>query len=366
MSQAAPDDDVERVLTPLSHVVHEHGLSPLAARLLELRAWLADDLSALEDAIDDFADQAVEAEPTLPDIPGLLGRRAAGHLLERPGKRIRSLCVLLAARAGGQRLNDRVRDLAVACEMVHAATLLHDDVIDEGSERRGAPAARTVYGNSASILGGDHLLIEALRRVDRGGSAELLRELLEVISEMVRAEAMQLEQRMCFSPDRKLYLEVIDGKTAALFRWGLRAGGFASGLPNEAAEALGRAGTALGLAFQLIDDVLDLEGDPKETGKDPLTDLCEGKLTWPVIMACERDSGLRRELKDHVDHPSELEPATRGDLVARIRQTGALEATRVFAEFQGERARIELTAVPRSLARTAIQWVVDAAIHRQS
>lgn len=365
MSESMNTPEPERVLTPLSRVAGEHGLDPLAARLLELREWLADDLALLEQAIDEFDKAALEAEPELPDVPGTLGRKAARHLLERPGKRIRSLCVLLAARAGGLRLDEKVRDLAIACEMVHAATLLHDDVIDEGTERRGSQAARVVYGNSASILGGDHLLIEALRRVERSGGATLLRDLLDVISEMVRAEAMQLEQRMRFTPNRDVYLEVIDGKTAALFRWGLAAGASAAALEPEVIESMARAGTALGLAFQLVDDVLDLEGDPAETGKNPLSDLREGKLTWPVIIASERDRSLAGELRARLGDSSEWDPADGAELVARIRSTGALEATRVFAEFQGERARTELERVPRSLARTAMNWVVDAAIHRR-
>lgn len=353
----------ELVLTPLTRVVEEHGIDPLAARLIELRTWLADDLTPLEASIDAFDREALAAEPELPDVPGILGRKAARHLLDRPGKRIRSLCVLLAARMGGLKLDARVRDLAIACEMVHAATLLHDDVIDEGTERRGAAAARMIYGNSASILGGDHLLIEALRFVERSGSHSLLKELLDVISEMVGAEAMQLEQRMRFTPNRDVYLKVIDGKTAALFRWGLAAGGHAANLSREQVDAMGRAGTALGMAFQLIDDVIDLEGE--DTGKDPLADLREGKLTWPVIIAAERDRNLSAELRERVSDAEPLNPDEGRDIVARIRSTGALEATRAFAEFQGERARNELESLPRSMARTAMSWVVDAAIHRK-
>lgn len=364
--QLHPAAPPEQVLTPLARVAEENGLDPLAARLIEIRGWLSDDLEELERGIVEFDREALVAEPTLPLVPGTLGREAASHLLNRPGKRIRSLCVLLAARMGDRGLDEVVRKLAMACEMVHAATLLHDDVIDEGTERRGAEAARVLYGNSASILGGDHLLIEALRLVDQAGHPELLSQLMAVVSEMVHAEAMQLEQRMRFSPQRDVYLSVISGKTAALFRWGLAAGGTVAGLDRETTEAMGRAGVALGMAFQLIDDVLDLEGDAEVTGKNPLADLREGKLTWPVLMASERDRTLAGELKERVgNHAIPLTAQEGARLVTRIRATGALEATRAFAEFQGERARSELERVPRSLARTAMSWVVDAAIHRK-
>lgn len=359
----APNSHPDRVFAPLTRVVEQHGIDSLAARLLELRSWLADDLLSLEQAIDRFDNAVIAAEPKLPRVPGILGRQAARHLLEQPGKRIRSLCVMLAARMGGLRLEPVVRDLAVACEFVHAATLLHDDVIDEGTERRGDQAARIIYGNSASILGGDHLLIEALRMVSRANvTSGLLDRLLDVVSEMITAEAKQLEQRMRFEPDRETYLSVIDGKTAALFRWGLTAGGSAAGLTAGEVEAMGRAGTALGFAFQLIDDVIDLEGE--DTGKNPLADLREGKLTWPVILAAERDRNLAKEIQAHVSSNEPLEEAGGREWVARIRSTGSLEATRAFAEIHGERARNELEVLPPSTARTAMYWVVDAAIHR--
>src|SRR5690606_25678383 len=191
-------------------------------------------------------------------------------------------------------LDAQVRDLAVACELVHAATLLHDDVIDEGTERRGAPAARVIYGNSASVLAGDALFTEALRLVGRAGVPGLLDELLTVIAEMVDAEALQLERRGRLDLSREAYLRVIRGKTATLFRWALRAGGGAAGLGAGQVDALGEAGASLGLAFQLTDDLLDLDGDPAVTGKDALADLRQGKVTWPVILACEREPDLRQ------------------------------------------------------------------------
>ncbi|HET6343308.1 MAG TPA: polyprenyl synthetase family protein, partial [Myxococcota bacterium] len=280
----ARDVNEEAVLTPLATVSSREGIEPLAARLLDLRAWLGDDLASLEDAL-----QRLEETSPGGGLPGQRVRRAAQHLLGLPGKRIRPLCVLLAARLGGRVMDAGLRDLAVACELVHAATLLHDDVIDDSRERRGAPAARVLFGNSASILAGDHLLVEALRLVQGTGHGALLSDLLDVIARMVAAEALQLERRGSFQPDRGIYLEVIRGKTAALFGWGLRAGGTVAGLSADALAALEQVGLSLGMAFQLVDDVLDLEGDPQVTGKEALVDVREGKLTWPVILASERD-----------------------------------------------------------------------------
>ncbi len=335
------------VLTPLAQVSARRGLDPLAARLTDLRSWLAADLAEVDRALAPGAGG------------GPLAKRAADHLLSSPGKRIRPLCVILAARLGERRADRTVRDLATACELVHAATLLHDDVIDEGMERRGAPAARVVYGNSASILAGDHLLVEALRRVQSTGLDDLLGGLLGVIAQMVEAEAMQLEARGRFEPSREAYQAVVEGKTAALFRWGLGAGGVAAGLPAEAVEALGVVGLEFGVAFQLIDDALDLQGDPSETGKSALTDLREGKLTWPLILACEADAALLQDLRGVAEGHGDLP-----GLAARIVATGAVERTRQEAARRATAAKTALADVPDSAARRAIEAVVEAAAQR--
>jgi geranylgeranyl pyrophosphate synthase len=206
-----------------------------------------------------------------------------------------------------------LRELAVACELVHAATLLHDDVIDQGQERRGAQTARVLFGNPASVLGGDHLLVDALRRVRLCGQDRLLGRLFEVIGEMIAAEAVQLERRGHFAPDRAVYDRVVHGKTAVLFGWAMEAGAEVGGDDPAIGQALARAGTALGLAFQLVDDALDLEGDAAVTGKDSLLDLREGKLTWPLIVACEQDPGLVEELRAVAFRPESLDDTVQRD-----------------------------------------------------
>ena len=338
--------------------------SSAAARLGALRAWLAEDLDGLEAAIEALAGPRQQDQP--PEEGRV--RRAGRHLLLQPGKRLRPLCLLLAARLlppgeGAPPAIDpgAARDLAVACELVHAATLLHDDVIDEGTERRGAPTARVVYGNTASVLAGDALLVEALRLVGRAGIAGLLESLLGVIAEMVDAEALQLERRGRADPSREAYLAVIRGKTAALFRWALMAGGAAGGLPERLRDALQRAGASLGLAFQLVDDLLDLQGDPLTTGKDALADLRQGKLTWPLIVAAERDPELRRSLEALV---SAGEDGALERLVERVEATGAVEATRTLARAHAEAARAALAELPLSPARVALEGLMEAAVER--
>lgn len=344
------------VLQPLATVSARQGLEPLALRLTELRLWLQDDLNALEQALAEVPSDA---------LPGPRVQGAVEHLMRRTGKRIRPLCVLLSARLGQRVLDPTLCDLAVACELVHAATLLHDDVIDDAKERRGAPAARILYGNSASILAGDHLLVHALQRVHGTGYPDLLASLLGVISKMVAAEALQLERRGRFEPSEEIYLEVIRGKTAALFGWGLRAGGTVADLDAQALATLEQVGTHLGMAFQLVDDVLDLEGDPTITGKDALVDIREGKLTWPVIVAAERDAGLCAELAAiAAEHGQELEPSRAKALVAGIRATGALQVTRAYARAKAAEACALLDGLPAGKSRSALRLVVESTVHR--
>lgn len=348
------------VMESLAGVARNAGVDPLAVKLVAIKRWLASDLAALDEAIG-----ALDAASSDGASPESLAARASRYLLERPGKRVRPLCVILAARLGGRAMDGAVRDVAVASELVHAATLLHDDVIDLGDERRGAPTARVIFGNSVSVLAGDHLLVEALKRVGGAGEPALMAELLDTISGMVDAEALQLERRGRFDPDRAAYLSVVQGKTAALFRWGLCAGGRLGGLDEGAIAALAQCGEALGLAFQLVDDCLDLTGDPADTGKDVLRDLREGKITWPLILAAEHDPRIGDAIAAGLrEGEGEISEEIARRVLGRVQDTGAIAATRVYAARQVEVARRALETLPRSRARGAIEAVLHSVVNR--
>lgn len=355
-----------RALEPLVAVTRRKGIADLGDKLEALRDWLSSDLLEMEAAIAQVAKDAcagrLEAKPRW-RIPGDKVPGAAAHLLARSGKRIRPLCIILASRLGAKPADaSKVRDLAVACELVHAATLLHDDVIDVSDTRRGAPASCVLFGNAASVLAGDHLLVEAMRLVQRASDADTVCGLLDVISSMVASEALQLERRGSFVPDRQAYMEVIRGKTASLFRWGLAAGGALGGLEGEAQAHLATVGEHLGLAFQLVDDVLDLEGDAATLGKTPLADLREGKLTWPAILAAEQDPSLKQALADLVQGSFDADAAK--SCALRIAQTGAVTQTRLFAQEQADKASAGLHALGDNPWAQAMVWVVASAVER--
>jgi len=342
------------VLTSLRAVCDSQGLDDLSAHLAELAELVRWDMGALESAIQ-----------RIPEGDSLV-HKSAHHLLEIAGKRLRPMCVVLASRVGDG-LDEQTRDFGVAVELVHCATLLHDDVIDLGERRRGQPTARTLYGNAASIFAGDWLLVEALRRVRAAEMPDVLVRLLDIIDEMIFAEAIQLENRGRVDSRMDTYMRVVEGKTAALFRWAMFAGARAGGLDSPTCEALEQYGVHLGVAFQLIDDYLDYVGDGSTIGKSPFTDLREGKMTHPVLVALERDGGLRPVVEKLVTGPGQAIPdGPKMQLLQALRETGALEATRELAIVRAEAASSALSVLPDSRARDALITVARATVHRDA
>lgn len=341
------------LLARLESICAGRGLGHLALRLGDMAAFVGGDLVAFEEEIS-----------RLPRDERWAGR-AASHLLDVGGKRLRPLCVMLAARLGTG-FDDRVNNLAIAVELVHNATLLHDDVIDLGDTRRGLPTARTIYGNAASIFAGDWLLIEALRRVRRSEVPGLLEDLFDTIEQMIFAESIQLENRGRLSLSRELYFEVVEGKTASLFAWAMRAGGRAGGLGSERVAALSDFGRHLGVAFQAVDDLLDLTGNTEVTGKELFKDLREGKMTFPLIVALEREPALRPLLEEVLatgtDEP--VAESTAARVLEILRRTGAGDAGRELARERTAMALERLETLPAGRARRALGTVARAIVDR--
>jgi octaprenyl-diphosphate synthase len=342
------------VLTSLQAVCDSQGLEDLSAHLADLADLVKWDMAELE--------QGVQSLPLGESVV----HKSAHHLLRIAGKRLRPMCVVLASRLGSG-LDETTREFGVAVELVHCATLLHDDVVDGGDQRRGAPAARTLYGNAASIFAGDWLLVEALRRVRAAEMPEVLARLLDIIDEMIFAEAIQLENRGRIDSRMRTYMQVVEGKTAALFRWAMFAGGHAGGLDETECEALEAYGRHLGVAFQLIDDHLDYAGDLKTIGKSPFADLREGKMTHPLIVALERDPSLGPVLEEIVQSPvDEVPEQARVRLATALNHTGALASTRELAIAEANAACEALSGLPESRAKSALFTVARATVHRES
>lgn len=343
------------VLRRLEAICGDRELPSLGQRLADLAALVQDDMRALE------ADFAVADT-------GRAVHAGAAHLLNLGGKRLRPMCVALAARIGTG-FDERARTLAVAVELVHNATLLHDDVIDVGDSRRGAPTTRAVWGNAVSIFAGDWLLVDALRRVRRVGVPGTLERLLDVIDEMIVAESLQLEGRGRLETTRETWTSVVTGKTGALFRWATYAGGRVGGLADLEVEALEKYGSDLGIAFQAVDDLLDLSGDREATGKALFADLREGKMTYPLILAQERDESMRPLLRAILDEESVDERAEQGrfaDVAAILERTGALRDCRALADAHAKSAVDALSILPVGPATDALITVAEATVARRA
>jgi len=339
-------------LQRLESIAATRDLGDLTVRLRELRVWIAGDLADVESALGPLHRG---------DTPVHL---AAEHLLGHGGKRLRPVCVALASRVGSG-FNRAARDLAVAAELVHNATLLHDDVVDVGELRRGAPTARVLYGNAASVFAGDWLLVEALRRIRAAALPDLLDRALDVLQAMLDAEGLQLAMRGRFDATVDDWRLVVEGKTASLFRWALFAGGRAGGLDAVQCDALEAYGNALGIAFQLVDDLLDVSGDARSMGKVLFTDLREGKLTHPLLLAAQRAPDFAARLGASLAEPAgdvqdEVAQAAR----AALRDTGALEDSRRLARRLSDEAIAHLEVLPQGRARDSLASVAAAMLHR--
>jgi octaprenyl-diphosphate synthase len=346
----APHPVPATVLDQLARISVTRGVPDLGDRLASLERWVRGDLRDFEREL-----------ATLPRGARVV-QQAAHHLLDLKGKHLRPMCVVLASRLGTG-FSERARGLAMAVELVHGATLLHDDVVDAADLRRGQPAARMVYGNAASIFAGDWLLVSALQRVARANLPGVLERMLAVIEEMILAESLQLERRGRIVADREDYFRIIEGKTAALFRWAMLAGARAGGVSADAEDALERYGLHLGVAFQAVDDSLDFLGDAQVLGKDPLADLREGKVTFPLVVALEREPALGGRLEAALaEEVPRVEDLTA--IAHAVRATGALEATRQLAEDHAGRAIAQLETLPAGAARDALATVALASLGR--
>ena len=280
------------------------------------------------------------------------GTDAATHLLLAGGKRVRPLCVLLAAACfrgpghGGE-FPEAARQLAVVAELVHLATLLHDDVIDDGDERRGKPTSRRLWGNAVSVLAGDLLLTHGLERTAEASPGPVLTELFQTLRALVDGEIIQLRGRTEVDVTEATYFAVVRGKTASLFRWASRSGARVAGAGSEAVDAIGEFGEHLGVAFQLVDDALDYAGDATATGKELHADLREGKLTLPLLRAIAQ----KHELLAMLVSAREGDDVAAERLIHAVRATSGAEEARALARMETSAALLALGRLPASPAR---------------
>lgn len=304
--------------------------------------WLVDDLVRVEALL--TARAGASAQPLVAD--------ASTHLIRAGGKRLRPALVLLSSRAGeaGRPETDKA---AASVELLHLATLYHDDVIDQTDVRRGVPTVHSKWGVEVAVLAGDYLFaVACILGAEAGGEVPALLSLaLADVCEGQITETQTLDD-----PTRSVegYLDTVARKTGALFRVSCELGAATSGAPESRRAALREYGHNLGIAFQLVDDLLDLVGDPAVTGKVPGTDLREGVFTLPVLLGCERDADLRSLLSSGERDLAAVLPF--------IRSTGAVDDALEEARRYGDAARNALDGLGDNPWSDALRTIVGGVL----
>ena len=312
---------------------------------------LHDDLAAIER---EFGRDAVSSVAVITDI--------TEYLRESGGKRIRPSLLLLAARCLGY-TGSGMHKLGAVVEMVHTATLVHDDIIDSAELRRGRPSPNTTWGNTRCVLAGDWLYMQAFRVALGQNNFRILDLLIGLTQQMVEGELLQTE-KLGRAVNESEYNDLIYRKTACLFEVSMRLGSVLAGADEATEAALGEYGHSLGLAFQIVDDVLDLTAAEAVLGKPVASDLREGKATLAVVHALEHGTIADREAILQVLSEGAFESIRYEDVVAILERNGSIRYAMTVAQRHAERARRALDRVPESEYKRALLWVPDFVVSR--
>jgi octaprenyl-diphosphate synthase len=318
-----------------------------------LADWLADDMAAVNLLIRER--MASRHAPRIPEV--------TAHLVEAGGKRLRPMLTLAAARMLGYAGSDH-RKLAATVEFIHTATLLHDDVVDESQRRRGRPTANLLWDNKSSVLVGDYLFSRSFQLMVETGSLRVLDILADASATIAEGEVLQLTAAQDLATDEAIYLQVIRGKTAALFAAATEVGGVIAGAPEDQVRALRDYGDALGIAFQIVDDILDYGGQDAVIGKNTGDDFRERKLTLPVIKAVQRATPAERAFWQRVIEKGDQREGDLAEAMEILARHGAVEAARQESLKWAGQAKAALDNLPVHPLRAMLFELVDYVVNR--
>jgi octaprenyl-diphosphate synthase len=326
-----------------------------------------DALTALVELVEVDLDACNRTIVARMDSPVALIPQLAAHIVAAGGKRLRPLLTLAAARlcgypdaAGGT----RHIELAACVEFIHTATLLHDDVVDESLLRRGLASANAVFGNQASVLVGDFLFARAFQLMVEDGSLRVLEILSRAAATIAEGEVLQLITQNDLTTSEESYLQVIEGKTAALFAAACQVGAVIAGRPAVEEDALAAYGMKLGIAFQLVDDALDYSADQATLGKTVGDDFREGKITLPVIVAYQAGEASERSFWQRTLESLEQTDADLNQALGLMASRGAIAATLDRAWRFAHEAKAALAIFPDNPLRRALLDVADYTVQR--
>ena len=318
-----------------------------------LAASLEADLRAVEALI--RARMASKNAPRIPEV--------TAHLVEAGGKRVRPMLTLAAARLCGYEGENHHR-LAATVEFIHTATLLHDDVVDESTQRRGRPTANLLWDNKSSVLVGDYLFARSFQLMTETGSLRVLNILSDAAATIAEGEVLQLTAAANLATTEDVYLQVVRGKTAALFAAAAEVGGVISGASEAQVKALNTYGDALGIAFQIADDLLDYGGDSNATGKNLGDDFRERKLTLPVIKAIAKADSDERAFWQRTIEKGDQRDGDLDQALALIAKHGTMETTRADALGWSAKAKDAMAQLPKHDLRDMLMDLADYVVAR--
>jgi octaprenyl-diphosphate synthase len=318
-----------------------------------LGEWLAEDMAAVNGVI--RARMASEHAPRIPEV--------TAHLVEAGGKRLRPMLTLAAARLCGYDGPYHVH-LAATVEFIHTATLLHDDVVDESERRRGRPTANLLWDNKSSVLVGDYLFARSFQLMVETGSLRVLDILANASATIAEGEVLQLTAAQDLATDASVYLQIVRGKTAALFSAATEVGGVIAGAPEDQVKALHVYGDALGIAFQIVDDLLDYGGTAAAIGKNTGDDFRERKMTLPVIKAVAQADAEERAFWVRVIGQGRQEDGDLERAMAIMARHGAMQSARQDALDWAARARTALAILPDHPLRQMLEDLADYVVAR--
>ena len=322
----------------------------LKQRILSL---VKEDLAAIETALEENLHPNLE-----------LVSQVANHILFSGGKRLRPLLMVLSARLCGYNGNYD-KTFSVIFEYLHAATLLHDDLVDDASMRRGAPAAHTVYGNETAVLVGDFLLARGLSIAADTGEPRIIKIISEITENMSQGEIHQLDRKGKLDLSEAEYMDIIKAKTAVLFQGACRISAILAGASPDKENQLASYGYHLGMAFQMVDDLLDYTFDSNKLGKNVGADLREGKLTLPVIKALAEAAPEDRALMQKIIQNSGFTDKEFNWLAQRIANYGGIQYAQDTASDHIKDACQALEAFPRSPTRDILNDIALYALERK-
>lgn len=283
------------------------------------------------------------------------------YIVDAGGKRLRPLLVLLTAGALGHIKPEHIT-LAAIIEFIHTATLLHDDVVDISSLRRGRPTANAQWGNAPSVLVGDFLYSRAFQLLVQLHNMRLMGLMADTTNTIAEGEVLQLTKAGDPTTTKEAYFSVIESKTAVLFAAATQGAALLSAANDDTGSRLARFGLKLGIAFQLADDVLDYLGDPEKMGKNIGDDLSEGKPTLPLIQTLQVGSEQERALIAEAIRNKDASSIT--SIVSAVKRCGALDYTLAVADDHARQAAVEISALPDSVHKSALEQLCNLAAKR--